>query len=75
MVPFDLEKHQRLDAAIDNLRALYGRKVVYFGGLQEGRDEAPMRISSTHIADLEIECDSCAISRPAIPLAPLRASA
>ena len=57
MASLDEEKHQRLDAAIDKLRARYGRKVVYFGGVQESRAEAPMRISFTHIPDLEIERD------------------
>ena len=57
MASFDLEKQQRLDAAIDKLRARYGRKVVYFGGVQDSRDEAPMRISFTHIPDLQLEQD------------------
>jgi hypothetical protein len=35
-----------LDAAIDKLRARYGRKVVYFGSVQDSRETAPMRISS-----------------------------
>ena len=47
----DIEKHQRLDAALDKLRARYGRKVIYYGSVQESRDEAPMRISFTHIPD------------------------
>ena len=51
------QKHQRLDAAIDKLRARYGRQVVYFGNVQESRQKAPMRISFTHIPDLELEQD------------------
>lgn len=34
----DVEKHQQLDAALDKLRARYGRKANYFGTLQESRD-------------------------------------
>jgi DNA polymerase-4 len=54
---FDHEKHKRLDATLDKLRARYGRKVVYYGGVQEGRDEAPMRISFTHVPDMDVETD------------------
>ena len=53
----DPAKHQRLDAALDQLRARYGRRVVYFGSVQESRDHAPMRISFTHIPDLTLEQD------------------
>ena len=53
----DVEKHQRLDAALDQLRARYGRKVIYFGSVQESRDAAPMRISFTHIPELGLEQD------------------
>jgi len=53
----EIEKHQRLDAALDKLRARYGRKVIYFGSVQEGRDAAPMRISFTHIPDAGLEGD------------------
>lgn len=38
-------------------RARYGCNVVYFGSMQESRDEAPMRISFAHIPDLKIEQD------------------
>jgi len=38
----DTEKHQRLDATLDKLRARYGRKVIYYGSVQESRDAAPM---------------------------------
>ena len=57
MASFDAEKHRRLDAAIDKLRARYGRGVVYFGGVQDHRDHAPMRISFTHIPDIGLEGD------------------
>ncbi|RPJ35274.1 MAG: DNA polymerase [Verrucomicrobiaceae bacterium] len=57
MAAMDAAKHQRLDATLDKLRARYGRSVVYFGSVQESRDEAPMRISFTHIPDLEVEQD------------------
>lgn len=57
MASLDVEKHQRLDAVIDKLRARYGRGIVYFGGIQDSRDSAPMRISFTHIPDLKTEQD------------------
>jgi DNA polymerase-4 len=53
----DPAKHRRLDATLDQLRARYGRRVVYFGSVQEGRDNAPMRISFTHIPDVNLEQD------------------
>ena len=57
MAALDKEKHQRLDATLDKLRARYGRRVVYYGGVQESREDAQMRISFTHIPDLEVEKD------------------
>ena len=53
----ETEKHRRLDAALDKLRARYGRKVIYYGSVQESRDEAPMRIAFTHIPDEGVEGD------------------
>ncbi len=50
-------KQRRLDDTLDRLRARYGRKVVFFGGISESRESAPMRISFTHIPDLEVESD------------------
>ena len=57
MAALDKEKHRRLDATLDKLRARYGRRVVYFGSVQDSRDDAPMRISFTHIPDVEVERD------------------
>lgn len=51
------DRQKRLDASLDQLRARYGRDVVYFGGVQDSRDKAPMRISFTHIPDLAVESD------------------
>ena len=51
------EKHRRLDATIDQLRARYGRNVIYLGAVQEARDNAPMRISFTHVPDIPLERD------------------
>ena len=51
------EKLRRLDATLDQLRARYGRNVVYLGATQEARDSAPMRISFTHIPDIGLERD------------------
>ncbi|MEI7908508.1 MAG: hypothetical protein WCK77_02625 [Verrucomicrobiota bacterium] len=39
------------------LGARYGRKVIYYGRVQESRDEAPMRIAFTHIPDAGLEQD------------------
>ncbi|MCF7673702.1 MAG: hypothetical protein K9N23_01330 [Akkermansiaceae bacterium] len=41
----------------DQLRARYGRNVVYLGAAQEARESAPMRISFTHIPDMDLEGD------------------
>lgn len=49
------EKQKRLDSAIDKLRARYGRSVVYFGGVHDARESAPMRISFTHIPNERVE--------------------
>lgn len=57
MASFDNEKQKRLDEAVDKLRARYGRKVVYFGGIQESREAAPMRISFNHVPDVGVERD------------------
>ena len=57
MASFDNEKQKRLDETIDKLRARYGRKVVYFGGIQESRESAPMRISFNHVPNVEVERD------------------
>jgi DNA polymerase-4 len=48
-------KHHRLDTTLDKLRARYGRSVVYFGGVHDARENAPMRISFTHIPDERVE--------------------
>ncbi len=53
----DDSRLHRLDQAIDKLRSRYGRQVVYCCSVQESRDDAPMRISFTHIPDLEVEKD------------------
>jgi len=50
-------KQRRLDETLDRLRARYGRKVVFFGGVTDSRQAAPMRISFTHIPDPGVEAD------------------
>lgn len=57
LASLDKEKHQRLDATLDKLRARYGRKVIFYGGVQDSRDNAPLRISFTHIPDVGGEQD------------------
>lgn len=49
------EKQQRLDATLDKLRARYGRSLVYFGNVHNARENAPMRISFTHIPSERVE--------------------
>lgn len=49
------EKQQRLDTTLDKLRARYGRSVVYFGNVHNARENAPMRISFTHIPNERVE--------------------
>ena len=44
-------------AALDKLRARYRRKVICYGSVRESRDEAPVRISFTHIPDAGLEGD------------------
>lgn len=51
-------KRAALDAALDRLRLKYGPDAVYFGGAHGAMQEAPMRISFTHIPDLRLEADS-----------------
>ena len=51
------ENDQRLDATLDKLRARYGRKVVYFGSVQESRDKVPMRIGFSHVPEPGVEGD------------------
>jgi DNA polymerase-4 len=53
----DVEKQKRLDVTLDRLRARYGRSVVFFGGVEIAEERAPMRISFTHIPDLQVEKD------------------
>jgi len=57
MAANDTKNQRSLDTTLDKLRARYGCGVVYFGSVQESRDDAPMRISFTHIPDLEVEKD------------------
>lgn len=57
MTGHDPRKHRSLDATIDRLRARYGRSAIYFGGIHESRDTAPMRISFHHIPDVNLEQD------------------
>lgn len=41
MASGDMEKQRNLDSTIDKLRARYDRKVVYFGNVQDARENAP----------------------------------
>ena len=47
-----------LDDALDRLRGKYGPEAVWFGGAWGAMQEAPMRISFTHVPNLRIEADA-----------------
>ncbi len=51
------ERRAALDRTMDTLNRRYGTRCLYYAGAHEGRDEAPMRISFTHVPDLEVERD------------------
>jgi len=46
-----------LDSALDRVRRKFGAEALYFGGAFMAQEEAPMRISFTHIPDLQLEAD------------------
>ncbi len=47
-----------LDHALDQLKARYGNDAIYFGGAFMATEEAPMRISFTHVPDVRLEVDA-----------------
>lgn len=47
-----------LDNALDQLKMKYGNDAIYFGGAFMATEEAPMRISFTHVPDVRLEADS-----------------
>ncbi len=46
-----------LDTALDRIRRKFGAEALYFGSAFLAQEEAPMRISFTHIPDLQLEAD------------------
>lgn len=56
---FQKEHHARnqLSKTLDSLRAKHGKKAIHLGCDHEGLDNAPMRISFTHIPNLTLEND------------------
>ncbi len=54
----DAGQQSGLDAALDRLRLKYGPDAIYFGGAWGAMQEAPMRISFTHVPDLRLEADA-----------------
>ncbi len=54
----DTDRQAGLDAALDRLRRKYGPDAVYFGGAWGAMQEAPMRISFTHVPDPGLEDDA-----------------
>lgn len=53
----DGSRHPGLDQALDRVRNKFGPESLFFGGAFLAREEAPMRISFTHIPDLKLEAD------------------
>ncbi|MBC2594101.1 DNA polymerase [Ruficoccus amylovorans] len=51
------ERRLRLDQTMDALNRRYGTRCLYYAAAHKGRSEAPMRISFTHVPDLEVERD------------------
>ncbi|MDP0494907.1 MAG: DNA polymerase [Verrucomicrobiota bacterium JB024] len=51
------ERRAALDRTMDSLNRRYGTRCLYYAAAHEGRDDAPMRISFTHVPDLEVERD------------------
>lgn len=49
-----------LDTALDRVRLKFGAEALYFGSAFMAQEEAPMRISFTHIPDLKLEADGAA---------------
>ncbi len=47
-----------LDGAFDRIRRKYGNNALYFGGAFLAGEQAPMRISFTHIPDVALEGDA-----------------
>lgn len=56
----DGERHPGLNTALDRIRGKFGAQALYFGGAFLAQEQAPMRISFTHIPDLKLEADQLA---------------
>lgn len=54
----EADNRTALDTALDRLRLKYGPEAVYFGGAFGAMQEAPMRISFTHVPNLRLEADT-----------------
>jgi len=53
----DIEKQQRLDQTLDQLRNRFGKQVIFLGSVQQSREAAPMRIAFDYIPDLKLDMD------------------
>lgn len=51
------EKIQALNTSMDKLVQKFGRQSIYLGGAHGALEAAPMRISFSHVPDLDIEKD------------------
>jgi len=54
----DAARSPGLDSALDGVRLKFGPKALYFGSAFLAQEQAPMRISFTHIPDLRLEADT-----------------
>jgi DNA polymerase IV len=52
LFPEEQQQH-RLQEAMDALNQRFGKNTVYFGGMHQARDTAPMRIAFHHLPDRE----------------------
>lgn len=53
----DHPARNRLNKAMDELNARFGKNAVYLGGAHQALQSAPMRIAFGHIPDMELESD------------------
>ncbi len=47
-------KHEKLDAALDQLNARYGKNTIYFASSHRALDSAPLRIAFSFVPDIDL---------------------
>lgn len=55
-----VDRGANLDKVLDHVKLKYGNNAIYYGAAARALDEAPMRISFTHVPDLVLEADGLA---------------